>query len=144
MSRRVARCATVPLTGFVAGYWSDGHGVLSIIRRSLPGSASFMHESRALRDKMPVREISPRSGLSRNTPGKYLQTDIVEPRLQTPSQSGRCTWIWCSLVLTDHMSALQLLYGPKRLLGCMRRKQPSTGHSGSIRHSVYEAQPVQI
>jgi len=42
-----------------------------------------------LRDGMPIREISRRTGLSRNTVRKYLATDIVEPKYpkrKTPSK----------------------------------------------------------
>lgn len=42
-----------------------------------------------LRDGMPIREISRRTGLSRNTVRKYLATGIVEPRYpkrKTPSK----------------------------------------------------------
>ena len=41
------------------------------------------------RDSMPIREISRRTGLSRNTVRKYLATDIVEPQYpkrKTPSK----------------------------------------------------------
>ncbi len=41
------------------------------------------------RDGMPIREISRRTGLSRNTVRKYLATDIVEPKYpkrKTPSK----------------------------------------------------------
>ena len=47
-------------------------GFLSVIRRW------------ALRDKMPIREISRRTGLSRNTVKKYLREGIVEPKFKTP------------------------------------------------------------
>ncbi|WP_113910449.1 helix-turn-helix domain-containing protein, partial [Roseovarius dicentrarchi] len=33
----------------------------------------------ALRDKMPIREIARRTGVSRNTIKKYLREGIVEP-----------------------------------------------------------------
>ena len=49
-------------------------GFLSVIRRW------------ALRDKMPIREISRRTGLSRNTIRKYLREGIVEPQFRTPSR----------------------------------------------------------
>lgn len=47
-------------------------GFLSVIRRW------------ALRDKMPIREIARRTGLSRNTVKKYLREGIVEPKFKTP------------------------------------------------------------
>ncbi len=43
----------------------------------------------ALRDKMPIREIARRTGLSRNTIKKYLREDAVEPRFKTPSRPGK-------------------------------------------------------
>ena len=49
-------------------------GFLSIIRRW------------ALRDKMPIREISRRTGLSRNTIRKYLRAGTVEPKFKTPKR----------------------------------------------------------
>ncbi|AXI53345.1 IS21 family transposase [Sulfitobacter sp. JL08] len=52
-------------------------GFLSVIRRW------------ALRDKMPIREISRRTGLSRNTIRKYLRADIVEPSFQTPKRPSK-------------------------------------------------------
>ncbi len=52
-------------------------GFLSVIRRW------------ALRDKMPIREIARRTGLSRNTIKKYLREDAVEPRFKTPSRPGK-------------------------------------------------------
>ena len=53
-------------------------GFLSVIRRW------------ALRDKMPIREITRRTGLSRNTIKKYLREDAVEPKFKTPSR--RASW----------------------------------------------------
>ena len=47
-------------------------GFLSVIRRW------------ALRDKMPIREIARRTGLSRNTIKKYLREDAVDPRFKIP------------------------------------------------------------
>ncbi len=52
-------------------------GFLSVIRRW------------ALRDKMPIREIARRTGLSRNTIKKYLQAGVVEPRFQTPARPSK-------------------------------------------------------
>jgi transposase len=52
-------------------------GFLSVIRRW------------ALRDKMPMREIARRTGLSRNTIRKYLQAEIVEPSFQTPTRPSK-------------------------------------------------------
>ena len=49
-------------------------GFLSVIRRW------------ALRDKMPIREISRRTGLSRNTIRKYLREGAVEPKFKTPAR----------------------------------------------------------
>lgn len=52
-------------------------GFLSVIRRW------------ALRDKMPIREISRRTGLPRNTIRKYLRADIVEPSFKTPTRQSK-------------------------------------------------------
>ena len=52
-------------------------GFLSVIRRW------------ALRDKMPIREISRRTGLSRNTIKKYLRAGIVEPQCQAPARPSK-------------------------------------------------------
>ena len=52
-------------------------GFLSVIRRWV------------LRDKMPIREISRRTGLSRNSIKKYLREGAVEPKFKTgESQPG--------------------------------------------------------
>ena len=52
-------------------------GFLSVIRRW------------ALRDKMPIREIARRTGLSRNTIKKYLREDAAEPRFKTQSRPSK-------------------------------------------------------
>ncbi|GAA4216154.1 hypothetical protein GCM10022290_02370 [Sagittula marina] len=52
-------------------------GFLSVIRRL------------ALRDKMPVREIARRTGLSRNTIKKYLREGAVEPKFKTPKRPSK-------------------------------------------------------
>ena len=52
-------------------------GFLSVIRRW------------ALRDKMPIREIARRTGLSRNTVKKYLREGAVEPQFKTPSRPSK-------------------------------------------------------
>ena len=41
-----------------------------------------------LRDRMPIREIARRTGLSRNTILKYLRSGAVEPQFRVP---GRCS-----------------------------------------------------
>ena len=43
----------------------------------------------ALRDKMPIREIARRTGVSRNTIKRYLREGIVEPRFQTPDRPSK-------------------------------------------------------
>jgi len=52
-------------------------GFLSVIRRW------------ALRDKMPIREIAQRTGLSRNTIKKYLREGVVEPQFKTPKRPSK-------------------------------------------------------
>ncbi len=42
----------------------------------------------ALRDKMPIREISWRTGLSRNAIEKCLRKGAVEPKFKTPPCSS--------------------------------------------------------
>ena len=49
-------------------------GLLNIIRRM------------ALREKLPIREIARRTGLSRNTIKKYLNAGTIEPRFATPER----------------------------------------------------------
>jgi transposase len=43
----------------------------------------------ALRDKMPMREIARRTGVSRNTIEKYLRAWIVEPEFRTPDRPSK-------------------------------------------------------
>jgi transcriptional regulator with XRE-family HTH domain len=43
----------------------------------------------ALRDKLPIREIARRTGISRNTIKKYLREGIVEPAFQTPDRASK-------------------------------------------------------
>ncbi|HTM81618.1 IS21 family transposase [Asticcacaulis sp.] len=40
----------------------------------------------AFRDRIPIREICRKTGLSRNTIRKYLRSDVVEPAFQTPGR----------------------------------------------------------
>lgn len=41
------------------------------------------------REEMSIREISRRTGLSRNTLRKYLRSDVVEPRFRTPDRPSK-------------------------------------------------------
>lgn len=43
----------------------------------------------ALRDKLPIREIARRIGISRNTIKKYLREGIFEPAFQTPDRASK-------------------------------------------------------
>ena len=43
----------------------------------------------ALRDQLPLREISRRTGLSRNTIRKYLRSGAVEPRFKVPDRPSK-------------------------------------------------------
>ena len=52
-------------------------GLLNIIRRM------------ALREKLPLREISRRTGMSRNTIKKYLNTGTIEPQFATPERHSK-------------------------------------------------------
>lgn len=51
--------------------------ILSVIRRW------------AFRYRIPIREISRRTNLSRNTIRKYLRSDVVEPQYRTPERSSK-------------------------------------------------------
>lgn len=42
-----------------------------------------------LRDRMPIREIARRTGLSRNTIRKYLRSGAVEPQFRVPERSSK-------------------------------------------------------
>ena len=52
-------------------------GFLNIIRRM------------SLREKLPIREIVRRTGLSRNTVRRYLAADMVEPKFATPNRPSK-------------------------------------------------------
>jgi transcriptional regulator with XRE-family HTH domain len=52
-------------------------GLLNIIRRM------------ALREKQSVREISRRTGLSRNTIAKYLSAGTIEPKFTVPERPSK-------------------------------------------------------
>ena len=52
-------------------------GFLSVMRRG------------ALRDKMPIRKMAPRTGLSGNTIKKYLREGAVKPNFKTPSRPSK-------------------------------------------------------
>ena len=43
----------------------------------------------ALREKMPIRQIARRTGVSRNTIKKYLREGIVEPAFQVPDRPSK-------------------------------------------------------
>ena len=59
------------------GHRSDRHGVIERHRR--------WH----YRDRFSIREISRRTGLSRNTVRKYLRSDSVEPKFAVPDRPSR-------------------------------------------------------
>jgi len=52
-------------------------GLLNIIRRM------------ALREKLPLREIARRTGMSRNTIKKHLNADTIEPQFTTPDRQSK-------------------------------------------------------
>jgi len=52
-------------------------GLLNIIRRM------------SLREKLSIREIARRTGLSRNTIRKYLKSGAIEPKFSTPERSSK-------------------------------------------------------
>jgi hypothetical protein len=41
------------------------------------------------RDQVPIREISRRTGVSRNTVRKYLRSDVIEPKFQVPDRPSK-------------------------------------------------------
>ena len=41
------------------------------------------------RDHVPIREISRRTGVSRNTVRKYLRSDVIEPKFQVPDRPSK-------------------------------------------------------
>ena len=41
------------------------------------------------RDHVPIREISRRTGVSRNTIRKYLRSDVIEPKFQVPDRPSK-------------------------------------------------------
>ncbi len=49
-------------------------GLLNIIRRM------------SLREKLSIREIARRTGLSRNTTAKYLNAGTIEPKFTVPER----------------------------------------------------------
>ena len=52
-------------------------GLLNVIRRL------------ALREKLPIREIARRTGLSRNTIKKYLKAGTIEPKFSVPERPSK-------------------------------------------------------
>jgi transposase len=52
-------------------------GLLNIIRRM------------ALREKLSIREIARRTGLSRNTVRKYLKAGTIEPKFAVPERPSK-------------------------------------------------------
>lgn len=52
-------------------------GLLNVIRRM------------ALREKLPIREIARRTGLSRNTIKKYLNAGTIEPKFSVPERQSK-------------------------------------------------------
>ena len=52
-------------------------GLLNIIRRM------------ALREKLPIREIARRTGMSRNTMKKYLNAGTIEPHFTTSERQSK-------------------------------------------------------
>ena len=52
-------------------------GIMNIIRRM------------ALREKLSIREIARRTGISRNTIKKYLNAGTIEPQFATPERQSK-------------------------------------------------------
>ncbi len=96
-------------------------GFLSVIRRW------------ALRDKMPIREISRRTGLSRNTIKKYLREGAVEPKFKTPTRPSKLD------PYADRLSAWLLAQARKprkerRTVKQMHADLVKLGYNGSYGH----------
>jgi transposase len=77
LSLRIDPCEDTSPTVLVGGFEVIDTGFMSVIRRW------------ALRDKMPIREIARRTGLSRNTIKKYLREGAVEPKFKTPKRPSK-------------------------------------------------------
>ena len=58
-------------------------GLLNVIRRL------------ALREKLPIREIARRTGLSRNTIKKYRKACTIEPKFSVPGRLQK----WACIVI---------------------------------------------
>jgi transposase len=94
-------------------------GFLSVIRRW------------ALRDKMPIREIARRTGLSRNTVKKYLREGAVEPQFKTPKRPSKLD------PYADRLSAWLLIQTRKsrkerRTVKQMHADLVKLGYDGSV------------
>mgnify|MGYP001627132934 CR=1 FL=1 len=64
-------------------------GLLNIIRR--------MH----LREKLSIREIARRTGLSRNTVTKHLAANTIEPKFATPDRPSKLDPFSCDVFLVQ-------------------------------------------
>jgi transcriptional regulator with XRE-family HTH domain len=49
----------------------------------------------AFRDRLSIREIARRTGLSRNTIRKYLRSDVVEPKFKSPDRPSKLDAFAC-------------------------------------------------
>ena len=70
-------------------------GLLKIIRRM------------SLREKLSIREISRRTGLSRNTITKHLNAGTIEPQFTTPDRQSKLDLFADLLATSDMMSKIQ-------------------------------------
>ena len=74
---RIDPCLTSPRLVSAGGTGVIYMELLSVIRRW------------TFRDQLSIREISRRTGLSRNTIRKYLRSDVVEPAFKVPDRSSK-------------------------------------------------------
>jgi transposase len=63
-------------------FFSGGYGVIDMALLSVIRRWHF-------REHLSIREISRRTGLSRNTMRKYLRVDEVEPKFKVPERPSR-------------------------------------------------------
>jgi transcriptional regulator with XRE-family HTH domain len=62
--------------------WAGMNGVLDMVFLSM---IRRWHK----RDHVPIREISRRTGVSRNTIRKYLRSELIEPKVRVPDRPSK-------------------------------------------------------
>ncbi len=94
-------------------------GLLNIIRR--------MH----LREQLSIREISRRTGLSRNTIAKYLSANAIEPKFATPACPERGARFSAKQVLLSINTVFDetATNGSLSFSGCRHARQQKVSYS---------------